>query len=77
MDSTHTEPSITISDPEQQSVNEVLDDIATIDTEGEDIDDVEFHIPQISGENAIIILEHMINDGYDTAVTELAIQLRQ
>jgi hypothetical protein len=77
MSDTHTALSITISDPEQQSVNEVLDDISTIDTEGEDIDGVELHIPRISGENAITILEHMINDGHDTAVTELVIELRQ
>lgn len=77
MDDTHTALSITIADPEQQPIGELLEHTAEFDTEVEDIDGVELHIPRISGENAITLLETVLSDGYDPAVTEMVVEVRQ
>jgi hypothetical protein len=71
--------SLTIADPEQQSVSDVLENISKFDEDMENIDGIdgiECQIPRISGEDAIRLLEHLLSEGYDSTVHEMVIEVR-
>lgn len=77
MDNNHTALSITIPDPNQQSVSETLNNLSTVNTGIEDIDGAELHLPEIRGEIAITLLEDMLSDGYEPVVNEMVVEVCQ
>ena len=77
MDENHTVIRFTMTNPKQELINGILDDISAFDENAEQVDGIEFHIPQLSNENAVGLLEQLNNDGHDTVVTGLSVEVRR